>query len=280
MDYGNQNQKDKEISQKKDIRSDRRKKKKVKHYNTDVYYVDFENEQFIVREKNLCDLIKGADFIETIFHTLLNKSLTEKEKKIMNAVLVSFHGGVEIYAPTVLSARISISTGTDIPTAMAAANCASGKYHTGAIEKSMLLYEEIYKGFKDEGKKEYEDDLEGYTRKTIEHKLQNNETLFGFGHPLFNKDPRPEALRSLAKELDYHSDYLKMYDTIKDKIYETKKIYPNIDGINGAMLLSLGYTHEYGTPFFLFARTIGVLAHVIEEKNREPWDIWKQVFDR
>lgn len=235
-------------------------------FETDVDYMDSNKEELYIRGKNLDDMIRSMDLIETIFHTLLKKKPDYNEKKILNAVLVSFHAGFDICPPTTMAARFSASTGADIAMALAAGYCSGGPYHVGAVKKSMEYYKRIAE--------ENPNDLKQYVEDSIEEKLDNNLKIYGFGHPQFRKDPRPATLRGFAKELDYNTPYLEIYDIAKNKLEKEREIYPNVDGINAALLLSLGFNPEHGTALFLFSRTIGMIAHISEEMERKPFDVW------
>lgn len=244
-----------------------------KEFETDVDYIDSSREKLYIRGKNLDDMISSMDFVDAIFHTLLKKKPEAKEKKILNAVLVSFHAGFDICPPTTMAARFAASTGAKMPMALAAGYCSGGEYHVGAVKKSMECYLKIEENYK-RCPEENLDCFRHHVKESIEEKLDNDIKMYGFGHPQFKKDPRPAALRKVAKEIDYNTHYLEMYDIAKDKIEEEKNIHPNVDGINAALLLSMGFMPEHGTALFLFSRTIGMIAHITEEMERKPFDVW------
>jgi citrate synthase len=240
--------------------------KQFKEFQTDIDTLDVKNEKLLIRGKNLCDMLKEGDLTDAIGHTLLDKKFSKTEKQILNATLVSLHAGFEAYAPTILFPRISSSLGSSVSQSLAAGYCASGPYHTGAIEESMKQYRHITQ--------QYETDLYKNTRQLVKQKTTEHEKLFGFGHPLFQKDPRPETLRKLAHDLNHQSPYLEIYDAIKDELYQQTSKHPNIDGICGALLSSLEFKPEHGVGLFLMSRTIGMLAHIVEENQRPAWSAW------
>jgi len=246
-------------------------RKKFAKFETQIDSLDLKNEQLMIRGKNLCEMIDNHDFIDIIFYTLINKNPSSKEKRILNASLVSFHAGFEAYVPSVLFPRIAISTGSSVPQALASGFCASGPLHLGAIEETMKTYLSL------EDRTSDQEDVYQKTRKIVGARIGHHERLFGFGHPIFKKDPRPQKLRDLTIDLDYSSTYLSMYDAIQDELFAQKNIYPNIDGINGAILLSLGFRTEHGVGLFLLSRTIGMLAHISEELEKPPWYAWSSI---
>lgn len=224
-----------------------------------VDWADYENGQLFIRNKNLSWLIKNSDFIETIFHSWIKKKPSANEKKMLNAVLVSFSGGWSFYPPVVMNSRLAASTKAPLVQCLAAGFCASGPAHAGAIEKAM---------------EEFLDPL--YSEKHIYEKLSKNEKIPGFGHPVVEKDPRPEILRDIARELDISGDALQKFDLTADILKKEKDIKANIDGVNGAILIDLGFKKpSFGPAMFLLGRFLSLTAHVIEEYENPPFHIYK-----
>jgi citrate synthase len=239
---------------------------------TDIDGADMLKERLYVRGKDINDLIGDFTFSEAIFHILLNRRPGETEKKIFDAVLVSFHGGFGYSPPTVLLARLSATTGTSVAHALSAGYAGGGKYHVGAIENAMTLYEDIKKT-RDENLT-----IREHVKRYITGIFEKKAILYGYGHPLFKKDPRPEKLRGVLRDSNYTSEYIEIYDAVSDFAYEKKKLYPNIDGINSAILLSLGFTKDHGVGLFLLSRTSAMLAHVVEEMTKEPFHIEDKLY--
>ena len=240
--------------------------------STDIDGPDLLKERLYVRGKDINDLIGNFTFSEAVFHILLNRQPNETERKIFDAVLVSFHGGFGYSPPTVLLARLSATTGTSVAHALSAGYAGGGKYHVGAIENAMALYEGIKKT------KDKDTTIKEHAVKYVAGIFDRKETLYGYGHPLFKKDPRPERLRSIVRDLNYTSEYIEIYDAAAEFAYEKKKLYPNIDGINSAILLSLGFTKDHGTGLFLISRTSAMLAHVVEEMSKGPFYIENKLY--
>lgn len=239
---------------------------------TDIDGADMLKERLYVRGKDINDLIGDFTFSEAIFHILLNRRPSETETKIFDAVLVSFHGGFGYSPPTVLLARLSATTGTSVAHALSAGYAGGGKYHVGAIENAMTLYEDIRKT------RDKNATIGEHIKRYITDIFEKKEILYGYGHPLFKKDPRPEKLRGVLRDLNYTNEYIEIYDAVADFAYEKKKLYPNIDGINSAILLSLGFTKDHGVGLFLLSRTSAMLAHVVEEMTKEPFHIEDKLY--
>ena len=232
---------------------------------TDIDGPDVFKERLYVRGKDINDLIGDFTFSEAVFHILLNRRPDAIEKKIFDAILVSFHGGFGYSPPTVLLARLSATTGTPVAHALSAGYAGGGKYHVGAIEHAMALYEDI------KNTRDADISIKEHVESHINGVFNRKETLYGYGHPLFKKDPRPERLRAILRDLNYTNEYIDIYDAAADFVYREKNLYPNIDGINSAILLSLGFKKEHGTGLFLLSRTSAMLAHVVEEMSKTPF---------
>ncbi len=234
---------------------------------SDIDGPDLFKERLYVRGKDINDLIGNMTFTEAIFHILLNRRPTDVERIVFDAVLVSFHGGFGYSPPTVLLARLSATTGTSIPHALSAGYAGSGRYHVGAIENAMDFYESIHRAVHDG------EDLKPCVRRRVAEIVKEKKTLYGFGHPLFKKDPRPERLREILRNAGYDTPYIRIYDELTELAFREKRLYPNIDGVNAAILLSLGFSREMGTGLFLLSRTAAMLAHVVEEQSKDPFYI-------
>ena len=229
----------------------------------DIDGVDALGERLFVKGKDLNSLIGKTTFTEALFHILLGRMPTDVERKILDAVLVSFHAGFGYSTPSVLMPRLAATTGTSIAASLATGYSAGGSYHIGASEEVMDMYEKILES--------NHGDLAEHTRYYLKEMLNSKKKIHGFGHPLFKKDPRPSRLRAILEENGFSNDYITIYDAAGEFLTKEKDIYPNIDGISGAILLALGFKKEHGTGLFLLSRTSAMLAHVVEEKKKEPF---------
>ncbi len=220
-----------------------------------VDWADLEKGELYVRDKKLESLIKNSDFIDAIFHTWIHKQPSDSEKRMLNAVLVSFCGGWSIIPPVVFSARLAATTRAPMAQCLSAGFCASGPAHTSAIEEIMKVYLDV-------------DDLDSYVLDSIKKERK----IPGFGHPVLARDPRPAALREIYDQLDIRGSAIKKCDRIQEIVNKEKGIYANIDGINGAILIDLGFTDPcFGPAFFLMGRSLSITAHIVEEYKNKPF---------
>ena len=100
--------------------------------------------------------------------------------------------------------------------------------------------------------------------------------VYGMGHAIYTlSDPRSEVLQSyieiLAKEKQRMSEYAfyKRFEACAKKVMWERKhirISSNVDFYSGFVYDMLGIPQELFTPLFVLARTVGWLAHNIENK--------------
>ena len=116
-------------------------------------------------------------------------------------------------------------------------------------------------------------------------KLERKEKIMGFGHRVYKTwDPRALILREISKKLmkDYRAgehidkiltvdihdkvDFIfEMVEILSEHVIKTKKIYPNVDLYSAALLHILGIPTASFTPLFAAARSVGWVAHAIEQ---------------
>lgn len=180
---------------------------------------------------------------------------------MLGAVMVSFcdHG---VTPPSTQAARIMASAGSPLHACIAGGLLAFGKNHAGAIEYAMKILQE--------GIKKTEDDINRIAEEIVGHFLKNNEKIYGFGHRYHNEDPRAPRLMELAKKYNCFGKHSQLATAIESLLFEKKGIRMNIDGANGAILSDIGFNWEIGSGIFMIGRIPGILAHVNEERTREP----------
>lgn len=94
----------------------------------------------------------------------------------------------------------------------------------------------------------------------------------GFGHKVFSRskpDYRVAELIKFARGPLAKTENLDFALEIeKDLLKKNEKLILNIDGAIGAILLDFGFPIEGIDGFFVLARTIGLIAHYIDQKQR------------
>ncbi len=159
------------------------------------------------------------------------------------------------------SARVTISTLTDIYSAITAAiGTLKGPLHGGANEGVIHMLQKIDKL----------ENVEAY----IDEQLSQKKKIMGIGHRVYKTlDPRAPHLRNMAIKLSEKlgdPKWIKMSERIAELMKEKKNLNANVDFYSATVYYSLGIPTDLFTPVFAVARTSGWCAHVLEqlEDNR------------
>lgn len=159
------------------------------------------------------------------------------------------------------SARVAISTLTDIYSAVTAAiGTLKGPLHGGANEGVIQMLEEIGS----------EDRVDAY----IEEQLAQKKKIMGIGHRVYKTlDPRAPHLQRMAMKLSEKlgdAKWIRMSERIAHLMKEKKNLNANVDFYSATVYYSLGIPTDLFTPIFAVARCSGWCAHILEqlEDNR------------
>ena len=210
-----------------------------------------------VRGYKLTEMLQKLSFTQTIFLILKGELPNDKEEAMLNAILVaSIDHGVE--APSTTVARITASCGVPLSTAVATGVAAIGDSHGGAIEQAAKVFQEIV----DKGKP---------TAEIVEKARFKGERIPGFGHKIYETDPRTVALIETAEKNGLKGKYVETALEIEKELEKAvgKKLCLNIDGITAAVISEMGFDWRLGKVFFIIGRIAGLVAHVYEEQTRE-----------
>ena len=154
------------------------------------------------------------------------------------------------------SARVTISTLTDIYSAMTAAVATlKGPLHGGANEGVIHMLQEI-------GDPK---NVDAYVEKALAEKKR----IMGIGHRVYKVlDPRAPHLQRMAVELSSElgeTKWIAMSERIAALMKEKKGLYANVDFYSATVYYSLGIPTDLFTPLFAISRTAGWTAHILEQ---------------
>lgn len=217
-----------------------------------------------VRGYDIADLMGHASF-GAVVHLLLKGDLPdEKTARLMDAILVSSvdHGATP---PSALTARALTSTGASLSQAVAGGISAINRHHGGAIEDcARQLSAMIARAQRDGSSPEAAAGAELADMKS------RGQRMSGFGHRIHTADPRTARLFALAEEAGVAGQHVEMARAVEKTFAAQGKALPiNVDGAIGAVLADLGFDYEVMNGLFMIARTVGLIAHAIEERTRE-----------
>src|SRR4030067_3274796 len=210
-----------------------------------------------VRGYKLTEMLQKLSFTQAIWLVLKGELPNEKEEAMLNAILVaSIDHGVE--APSTTVARITASCGVPLSTAVATGVAAVGDSHGGAIEQAAKIFQELV----EKGKSIAE---------IVEKARFKGERIPGYGHKIYDTDPRTIALLDVTGKNGLKGKYIEAALDIEKDLEKAvgKKLCLNIDGITAAVRSEMGFDWRLGKGFFIIGRIAGVVAHVYEEQTRE-----------
>jgi citryl-CoA lyase len=213
------------------------------------------SEGTTIRGYNLEELTKKLSFTETIYLTLKGELPTKEQTKMLDAIFVSsIDHGIEVSSVT--TARCTMAAGNQFNSSVAAGIGTLGKYHGGAIEDCAKFLE---------------NNINSNITKIVKQSIENKKRIGGFGHKIYTTDPRTLTLFQIAKENNCFGKYCKLAEEIESELEKQKgkKLCINIDGAIASLILDLGFDSKLANAFFIISRTVGLCAHVHEEKTCE-----------
>jgi len=209
------------------------------------------------RARNGLDLPKVRKDLGEAAHFLYLLDGTEPSPKKVETLDVAYvlHAEHGMNAST-FSARVTISTLTDIYSAITAAIATlKGPLHGGANEGVIHMLQEI-------GEPE---NVDAYVEKALAEKKR----IMGIGHRVYKVlDPRAPHLQRMAVELSRElgePKWIEMSERIAQLMKEKKGLYANVDFYSATVYYSLGIPTDLFTPIFAISRTAGWTAHVLEQ---------------
>ena len=208
----------------------------------------------IIHGYKITDLIDKVNFTDAIVLELKGEMPTEKERAMLDAILIStIDNGMG--PPSVTNARNSSSAGNPVQAAVAAGILGVGEYHGGAIEECARLLQ-----------------LGLSAEKLFEKVVSSGDRIPGFGHKIYkDEDPRATQIFEKAKELGFFGEYCELVKEVEKVMEEKKgkKIVINVDGAIAAVVSDMGFDWRLGKGFFIIGRVVGLIAHIFEETLRE-----------
>lgn len=237
-------------------------------YQSKQHY--YNHESLVIHQPQ-----KNMSIAENILYMLRkNHTFTHQEALVLDMMLIvhADHGGGN--NSTFTNVVIS-STGTDIYSSIVGAiGSLKGPRHGGANLKVAGMMKAVI-------------DEIGYCENDIEvkaliYRIMHKQfydysgLVYGMGHAIYTlSDPRSEVLQEhihkLAKEKGKEKEYAffqRFEQCAKEVILDVKgiNVSSNVDFYSGFVYEILGIPEDLYTPLFVMARTVGWLAHNIENK--------------
>jgi citrate synthase len=218
-----------------------------------------------VRGRDLtADLMGRLSFTEYAHLLLTGREPTEDERFVLDLLLVSIaeHGMMT----SSVAARMTLAADPgSLHGAVAAGLLGAGPVILGAAETCALLLEELQRRIANG------ESPEAVTQETAHALHQAGERVPGFGHPLHRPvDPRAERILELADDRGLSGTHVHLARLLREAVAESwqKPLPMNVSMPLAAVLLDLGYGSAVVKAVPILARTAGLLAHLVEERQQ------------
>jgi citrate synthase len=207
----------------------------------------------------------GTDLVSAMWFLVRGDRPSPAQSRLLEAAMVASmdHGP---QAPSIAVARMAITCGIDVNNAMASAVNTLGDSHGGAGQECVQLLDEIVTAAAGGPASAVAPDVVARWRARSPY-------LPGFGHRFHPRDPRRDPLLALVRRAaddgtvaGLHLDAAIAVEALLTEGRE-RPVPMNIDGATAVIYAELGFPPELVRGFFVLSRSVGILAHVWEERQ-------------
>ena len=206
-------------------------------------------------DEELLKIAPKRSFSAMIFELLSSAKPDIHQAKIFELILnISIDHGPD--TPSAIETIKAAKEEKTISEAVAVGISQINDTHGGAIEPAMELF---YKA-KSEKRK---------AKSIVEEYLSGNRRVPGFGHRIYEVDPRAQLILEIAQKEGIGKEFADIANGIETELKNKKgkPIPVNVDGAIAAVLCGFGWDPSLGKAVFLTARTPGLSGQYLNAKH-------------
>ncbi len=213
------------------------------------------------------DLLGKVSLGQMAFLEIVGRLPTDAEGRVFESLIVALveHG----LTPSVLAARMTyLGAPESLQGAVAAGLAGLGNTFVGSVEGAARFLQEAPAGV----------DPAQAARTIVEGFKARKAIVPGIGHPIHKQeDPRSERMFEIAREEGFDGPHIRLMRQVAITASEMygRHLPVNVSGAIGAVASELGLDWRIGRGLGVIARSIGLVAHLLEEmRNPIARELW------
>lgn len=231
------------------------------HWRTAISYKT--KERIVVRGYDNNELTGSIDFASMAHLVLTGRLPSDGQKAMLNALLVSL--AEHAFSPSSAATRFVASGGVPLNTAVAGGVLTMGERHASADIPARVFQSGVARC------REQGIEIRTCALEIVREHRQSKRILNGFHHPQHIRDPRVRRLFQLSEEHGTGGDHQRLALAMEEA---TETVYGRIFYLNGpgafaAVGSDMGLSPEQIKGLMILSRTVSLIAHAIEENDRE-----------
>jgi citrate synthase len=221
-----------------------------------------------LRGYDIQELIGRVSFPAMIW-LMLRGELPDEEQAVLLGIALGAAVDHGPQAPSIAIARMAITCGVGINSAMASAINVLGDVHGGAGEQALSFYGDIAAALDAGAALTY-----AVSARLDRFFAEEGSYVPGLGHRFHPVDPRAPRLMELIRDFAARGVVSGRFADISEAIEaevarrKGKKIPLNIDGATAVIYGELGFPPPLTRGLFVLSRSVGILAHAWEQSQQ------------
>ena len=219
---------------------------------SDISVVD--GRRIAVRDVDILDLMETECYGDVVFKVFTGRLPEGAEGKLLQSMLIAFADYGTLPSST-LATRVAASCGVPLASALAAGISCLGVHHAPVTKAAILFQECVTNGTAPQA--------------FVETFVRNKLIIPGFGHPISDMDSRLIWLMNRAEKVLKRRKHILFAMEVEAHLNTLKgKLIPlNMAGLSAAILCDMGIDPEYGDSIFILGRSVGLVAHAVEQSK-------------